>query len=114
MERCASAAGLRFVPREPPARDLATYVTKSGVNARCRARVKVFAPAEVIARRLPPHFGLLEPIDQKSCFFETGASTYESVAMQLSLVGADFEIIEPPELVEEVRRLAERYRRAAG
>jgi predicted DNA-binding transcriptional regulator YafY len=34
--------------------------------------------------------------------------------MNLALIGADFEIIEPPELVEEVRRLAERYRRAAG
>jgi predicted DNA-binding transcriptional regulator YafY len=113
MERCGAAAGVRFVPREPPARDLATYVTQSGVNARCRARVKVFAAATVIAGRLPPHFGLVEPIDEKSCLFETGASSYESLAMQLSLIGADFEIIEPAELVEEVRRLAERYRRAS-
>ena len=34
--------------------------------------------------------------------------------MHLSLLGVDFEIIEPAELVEEVRRLSERYRRAAG
>jgi predicted DNA-binding transcriptional regulator YafY len=113
MERCA-AAGVRFAPREPPARDLAAYVTQSGINARCRARLKLYAPAGVIALRLPPSFGLVEPIDEKSCFFETGGSTYESLAMQLSLAGADFEIIEPVELVEEVRRLAERYRRAAG
>jgi predicted DNA-binding transcriptional regulator YafY len=114
MERCATTAGVRFAPREPPASDLAAYVTRSGVSARCRARVKLFAPAETVAGRVPPHIGLIEPIDERSCFFETGASTYEGLAMHLSLVGADFEVIEPAELVEEVRRLAERYRRAAG
>ena len=114
MERCAAAAGVRFATREPPARDLAAYVSRSGTNARCRARLKLFAPAAVIAERLPPCIGLIEPIDECSCFFETGASTYESLAMHLSLVGADFEVIEPAELLEEVRRLAERYRRAAG
>jgi predicted DNA-binding transcriptional regulator YafY len=114
MERCAAAAGVRFAPRDPPARDLASYVTRSGLNARCRARLKLFAAASTVAERLPPCIGLVEPIDENSCFFETGASTYESLAMHLSLVGADFEIIEPVELVEEVRRLAERYRRAAG
>jgi predicted DNA-binding transcriptional regulator YafY len=114
MERCATAGALPFVPREPPARDLAAYVTQSGVNARCRAKVKLFAPAVVIAERMPPSMGLLEPIDGRTCFYETGASSYEAVAMHLSLVGADFEIVEPPELVKEVRRLAERYSRAAG
>jgi predicted DNA-binding transcriptional regulator YafY len=63
---------------------------------------------------LPQCVGLVEPIDENSCFYETAASTYENLALQLSLVGVDFEIVEPVELVEEVRRLAERYRRAAG
>ena len=114
MERCASAAGARFVPRDPPARDLAAYVTQSGVNARCRARVKLFAPAAQIAERMPPSMGLFEPIDERTCFFETGASSFEVVAMHLCLVGADFEIIEPAELIAEIRKLADRYRRAAA
>jgi len=113
MERCAATAGARFIQREPPARDLAAYVTQSGVNARCRAKLKLFAPAAAIAERLPPSMGLLEPIDERSCFYETGSSSYESLALHVALVGADFEIIEPLELVEEVRRLAERYRRAS-
>ena len=33
--------------------------------------------------------------------------------MHVALLGADFEIIEPAELVDQVRRLADRYRRAA-
>jgi predicted DNA-binding transcriptional regulator YafY len=114
MERCTPATGTRFIPREPPSRDLASYVTRSGVNARCRARVKLFAPAPAIAGRLPPCVGVIEAIDEQTCLFETGASTYEGIAMQLSLVGADFEILEPPELADEVRKLADRYRRAVG
>jgi predicted DNA-binding transcriptional regulator YafY len=112
MERCASSPGVRFIARDLPARDLAAYVSQSGVNARCRARLRLFAPAAVIADRLPPCIGLIEPIDENSCFFDTGASSYESLAMHLSMIGADFQVIEPVELLEEVRRLAERYRRA--
>lgn len=111
-EKCAAAAGLRFVPRELPARDLAAYVTRSGLSARCRAKVRVHAPAATIAQRVPPHMGMLEPIDDRSCLYELGASSFEAVAMHLSLLGTDFEVIEPAELVEEVRRLAERYRGA--
>ncbi|HEX3745470.1 MAG TPA: YafY family protein [Bryobacteraceae bacterium] len=114
MESCASHTALRFAPRTAPARDLASYVTRSGLNARCRAKVKLFAPAGTIADRIPPHIGLLEPIDDRTCYFEAGASTYEGLAMQLSLLGADFEVVEPAELVAEVRRLADRYRRAGG
>jgi predicted DNA-binding transcriptional regulator YafY len=114
MERCAAAAGARFALREPPARDLAMYVTQSGVNARCRARLKLFASAASLAEWLPPFLGLIEPIDARTCLIEAGSSSYQSLAMQLSLIGVDFEIIEPAELVEEVRRLAERYRKAGG
>ena len=113
MEKCATEGGSRFVPRDPPSRDLASYVTRSGINARYRARLKLFAPASAIAERFPPHLGMIEPIDDRTCFLETGASSYENLAMHVSLVGADFEILEPPELKDEVRKLADRYRRAS-
>jgi hypothetical protein len=74
--------------------------------------VKLLAAAESVAERLPPHIGLIEPVDEHSCFFETGASTFESLAMHLTLLGVDFEATGPPELVEEIRRLAERYHRS--
>ena len=107
--------GARFVPREPPARDLAAYVLRGVWNAPpCRARVKLLAPAEVIAERLPPGLGLLELIDANSCLFEVAAPTFESLAKHLSWLDVDFEVDSPPELVHEVRRLAARYRRATG
>jgi predicted DNA-binding transcriptional regulator YafY len=114
MERCATAPGVHFVPREPPARDLSAYATQSGVSARSRARLKLAAPAASVAEWLPPFLGLVEPIDARSCFLEAGSSSYQSLAVQLSMIGVDFEILEPAELVEEVRRLAERYQRAIG
>ena len=112
MERRVTA-GPRFVPREPPSRDLAAYVSQGWWSAaKCRARVKLLIAAEVLAERLPPGLGLVEPIDGQSCFFDTGASTYESLAMHLALLGVDFEIAEPLELAVEVRRLAGRFRQA--
>ncbi len=76
-----------------------------------RARIKLLVAAEIIAKRLPAGIGVIEPIDEQSCFFDVGAPTYESLAMHLALLGVDFEIIEPPELAEQVRRPSVRLRR---
>jgi predicted DNA-binding transcriptional regulator YafY len=105
--------GARFAPRELPARDLAAYVAKGAWAApRCRARVKLLAAAEVVAARLPPGIGLLEAIDRHTCYFDIGASTFESLAMHLVFLGVDFELSEPPELVAQVKLLARRYGKA--
>jgi predicted DNA-binding transcriptional regulator YafY len=42
----------------------------------------------------------------------TGADSLDNLVVHLGLLGADFEVTEPPELVERVRMWAERYRRA--
>jgi predicted DNA-binding transcriptional regulator YafY len=114
MER-RLATGPRFAPRDPPARDLAAYVSRGWWHALpCRARVKLLVAAQVLAARLPPYMGLIEPIDDSSCFFDVAAPTFESLAMHLALLGVDFELSEPPELVEHVRRLADRYRQSTA
>ena len=109
------ATGARFTAREPPARDLAAYVSRGAAYAPpCRARVRLFAAAEVVAQRVPPYIGLVEPVDSESCCLEVGSSTFESIAMHLALLGVDFAVLEPAELVEHVRRLADRYSRATA
>ncbi len=108
------ATGPRFVPRDPPARDLAAYVSQGNWPAPpCRARIKLLVAAGVVAERLPHSFGVVEPIDEHSCLFDTGAWNWESLATHLVLLGVDFEVDGPPELVEQIRAVAERYRRAA-
>ncbi len=105
--------GQRFVPRDPPARDLAAYVSQGNWPAPpCRARIKLLVAADVVAERMPPSFGVVEPIDEHSCMFDTGAWSWESLATHLVLLGVDFEVHEPPELLEQLRAIGERYRRA--
>jgi hypothetical protein len=57
---------------------------------------------------------MIEAVDATHCVLDTGAATYETLAMYLVLLGADFEVNEPPELLDEIRKLAGRYRRAAS
>jgi predicted DNA-binding transcriptional regulator YafY len=110
------AAGARFTPREPPEGDFAAYVLRSVTyNAYPqRASVMLHASAEAAAERLPPGAGILEAIDERRCTLHTGASSLDTLAVYLALVGFDFEVREPPELIERIRWLAERFGKAAG
>jgi predicted DNA-binding transcriptional regulator YafY len=106
--------GPRFEPREPPEGDVAEYVAK-GVDIalwRYRAVVRLHAPAEAVAEALPRSVEL-EPVDERTCVIRTGADTFHMLALYIGLLDVDFDVIEPPGLVDHIRRLAERYRRAA-
>ena len=107
--------GLRFTPRElPEGGDLAAYVSRrvSAAAWRYHARVRVHAPAEEVRGRIPSAAGAVEMIDERTCLLDTGADTLETLAVYLGMLGADFEVGAPPELVEHLRDLADRYRRA--
>ena len=105
--------GVRFVPRDPP--DAAAFVANSVTVApyRFRARVLMHAPAGVIADLVPPTVGIIEAVDTGTCLLTTGADALESIAIHLAWLGADFTVLEPPELTEHVRALAGRLQRAA-
>jgi predicted DNA-binding transcriptional regulator YafY len=107
-------AGPRFTPRELPEADPAAYVSRrvSSTAWRYRARVTVHAPAAVIAARITPAVGVVEAIDGQTCVLDTGADRVETMAVYLGMLGVDFQITDPPELVAHIRQLAERYRRA--
>ncbi|SDM17523.1 helix-turn-helix transcriptional regulator [Allokutzneria albata] len=108
--------GPRFTPRElPDGADVATFVSARVSSAawRFRARILMHASAEALSDRLKP-YGALEPIDENSCVFATGADSLESLALYLGMTGVDFEVQEPPELVEHIRELGRRYTRASG
>jgi predicted DNA-binding transcriptional regulator YafY len=107
--------GARFRPRPAPEGDFAAYVSRSVAYApyRYRARIRMFAPAEEVAERIPPTAAIIEAIDRKTCFMHTGANSLDMVAIGLTMIGFDFEIEEPEELRAHVRLLAERFRRGA-
>lgn len=108
--------GLRFTPREAPDGDFAAYVLRSVSYAPYKAQAKIIlrAPVETASERLPRAAGILEAIDQHTCLLHTGASSPDALAAYLGLMGLDFEVREPVELVESVRRLAGRFKRATS
>lgn len=106
----------RFTPRKLPERDVGAYVSAAVSDARDRyqARVILHAPLARVAKRVPPSYGALEAVDEHTCLLRTGADWLGELAVYVALIGVDFEVLEPPELIDEVRTLAERFARAAG
>jgi predicted DNA-binding transcriptional regulator YafY len=111
----AASTGVRFTPRSLPAKDAAAYVKQSitGAPNRFEARVTLHAAAEEITDRVPAYWGAIEPIDARTCEYRTGDDNLGWLALRIAMLGVDFEVHEPPELVEHLRALSSRLRRAA-
>jgi len=111
-----AATGARFTARKLPAKDASAYVERriSSAPSRFEARVTVHASAAEIASRLPSYWGRFEQIDAHSCEYRAGDDDLGWLAMRITMLGVDFEVHEPPELIEHLRELARRLRRAAG
>jgi predicted DNA-binding transcriptional regulator YafY len=115
MSRPAST-GVRFAPRKLPVRDAAKFVERSISQApnRFEASVVVNAPADELARRISPHWGTIEPIDDRRCRYRTGDDDVGWLAIRIAMLDADFEVDGPPELVDRLAALAKRLRRATA
>jgi predicted DNA-binding transcriptional regulator YafY len=106
----------RFKPRKPPEGDFAAFVSKSlsYLPYPYRARVTLHASVETVAKRVPPSAGMLEALDERSCMLHTASHSLEGITIHLSLLGVDFQVHEPPELIDYIRRLADRLGQAIG
>jgi predicted DNA-binding transcriptional regulator YafY len=107
--------GGRFTPREPPEPDVAAYITRSISSAPypVQARVRLHTSAERAREAVTPASGLIEPVDEHSCVLRLGGPSIEAIPVYLAYIGFDFTVLDPPELVEQVRTLAGRFGRAA-
>lgn len=110
------AVGLRFAGRHPPEGGFAAFVSRSVsyVRYQHQARILFHASVEAVSERLPPAAGILEGVGEAQCVLHTGANSLDTLSVYLALVGYEFEVREPPELVERVRWLAEQFARAAA
>jgi len=111
-----AATGVRFTARRLPAKDAATFVKQSIIGApnRFEARVTLRAAAGEIAGRVPAHWGTIHPLDAHTCEYRTGDDDLGWLALRVAMLGVDFEVHEPLELVDHLRALAERLERATG
>lgn len=103
----------RFRPRQTPA--AAAYV-QAGVAVRAypqRARLLVRAPADTVRAQVPAQAAVVRPRTETSCEILSGADDLDRVLMHVLLLGHEFTVLDPPELAQRCRVLAERLA-AAG
>ncbi|WP_336212248.1 helix-turn-helix transcriptional regulator [Nonomuraea sp. LPB2021202275-12-8] len=103
-----SARTWRFRPRA--AHDAAAYV-QEGVASRAyphQARFLVHAPAGTVRAQIPASAAVVRPRGSALCEVLSGAGSLDFVLMHVLLLGHDFEVVDPPELRERCRVLAER------
>ncbi|MGW4488751.1 helix-turn-helix transcriptional regulator [Amycolatopsis sp. NPDC004368] len=109
--------GFRFTPREPPAHDLAAYVSQaiSAAPYPHQVTLRVAVPAEVLAARVPPTAGVVEPVDAHTCRLRTGLTDLAAAPFYLAQWDYDFVVEDaPPGLVDRLARVAERFAAAAA
>lgn len=104
----------RFVPEPMASGAYAEFVLREVASTgwAVHARVRVDAPAEEVLARINPAVGTVESIDATHSVLVTGADSLEIVAVWIGMLGLDFHVDEPPDLVAHVAALAARYRRA--
>lgn len=101
----------RFVSVPLEGGDYSAFVLRdvafSGWNVHCR--IAVDAPAADVLARINPTVGVVETVDEGHSVLVTGGDSVEIVAVWIGMLGLDFHVTEPPELVEHLRVLGRRY-----
>jgi predicted DNA-binding transcriptional regulator YafY len=112
--RSVEATTWVFTAREAP--DAREFVARAVSQSPYRyvARVRFDAPAALVAEHVPATAGTVEPLDDATCVLTAGADHLDHLSVYLAAVGADFAVLEPPELRDVMADLAGRLGRAAA
>lgn len=113
--RPRTPGGRRFSPRPEPEGGVAAYVEQRLGRAAWRYRATVLAhtPAEVLQQRLPAAV-VVEPVDDERCRVSIGSDDPHQLALWVTLLDADIEVLDAPELRAALGELAARLARAAA
>jgi predicted DNA-binding transcriptional regulator YafY len=108
--------GARFRPRTLPAADAAEFVRRNIAAAPGTWEVKAIieAPAAVIRDRIGRWATVEEDGPGRCLVTMTPPENHDWPLIALAVAGADFQVIDPPELAERVRDWATRFTRAAA
>ncbi|MFH8383381.1 helix-turn-helix transcriptional regulator [Kitasatospora sp. NPDC018058] len=110
-----AGSGARFAPRALPAGDAAEFV-RAGRSGMPRPH-RVVAVVEASAEHVRGHVGRWGEVEEaggERCRLVMTADSLDWPAMALGSLGAEFRVVEPPELRELVGEWAARFGRAAG
>ncbi|WP_214108005.1 helix-turn-helix transcriptional regulator [Acrocarpospora catenulata] len=105
--------GSRFRPRDLPAADAAEFV-RTGLDNLPRpyqVEVLVDAPAATVRERIGK-WSTVEKIDAEHCRVRMTADSLDWPTMALGVLGADFRVLNPPELLDQIHNWGARFNRA--
>ncbi|MFC4061886.1 helix-turn-helix transcriptional regulator [Planomonospora corallina] len=116
LDRLARAqpTGARFRPRDLPAQDAEAFVRAAGgVPEPYTVEALVHAPAARV-RTTVGQWGTAEEVDEHSCLLRMTSASLDWPVQALGNVGAEFEVLGPPEFVTYIREWGERFVRASS
>lgn len=105
--------GARFRPRDLPAADAAEFV-RSGLDVLrhpYRVEVLVDAPAATVRERIG-RWSTVEEVDAGRSRVSMTADSLDWPMMALGVLRADFHVLDPPELLDQVKEWGARFNRA--
>jgi predicted DNA-binding transcriptional regulator YafY len=107
--------GMRFHPRELPAADAVSFVRAGIQNLPTRRRIEVLvhAPGATVRTRVG-QWVTVEDVDDSRCRLRMTVDNLDWPALTLGAVGADFEVVRPPELIDHIRDWGARFTRATA
>ncbi|SDM45358.1 helix-turn-helix transcriptional regulator [Allokutzneria albata] len=110
------ATGARATQRTLPASDAAEFLTSKmySLAPTYSAVATVHMPLRELSARFGGNADQFEEISPTTCRVRSDADTIEWLALRLAVLGCEFEVHDPPELVEHLRGLGERITRAAS
>lgn len=107
--------GARFRPRDLPAADAAEFVRSrlEGAARPYEVEALVDAPAATVRPRVG-RWATVEEVDDTSSRLRMTTDSLAWPLLALGAVGADFRVVGPPELLDQVREWGTRFSRATG
>jgi predicted DNA-binding transcriptional regulator YafY len=107
------STGTRFRPRELPAADAAAFVRAGIGNVATGYEVEVLieAPAATVRERIG-RWAAVEDMGAARCRLRMTTDSLDWPAMALGVIGAEFRVLSPPELLGRVRDWGRRFSQA--
>ncbi|HEX3783414.1 MAG TPA: YafY family protein [Pseudonocardiaceae bacterium] len=105
--------GARFRQRDLPAADAAAFVRAGIENAPMPLDVEIVvdAPVDVVRARIG-RWSTIEAIDETRSRVRMTADSFDWPIMALGVLGADFHVVSPPELLDQLHDWSRRFGRA--
>ena len=105
------ARGSTFTARTAP--DAAAFVSRALSSSPYRyvARVRYFCPKDVVLEQFAPSAVTVVEDGPDTCVVSTGADDPHVLVLYLAMVGCDFEILGPPEVIDAARAVSARLAR---